>query len=186
MHQAVRNRRLTILLALLLCSTCSTPTNMPASPVFRKGVTLAGDPTQFTGNNFAVLRQVLNTRAGVIGVNLPWNGATADCASGSNARRPANPKYWDDPQYANSPAVMIVDAITNYVAQNGNGALVMGITWGTPGWAACPGDPTDPTLQPFYPPQNAGDYGNFMYAMSERYSGDHVNDSGVPIGKIRD
>lgn len=159
--------------------------NVAAQPVYRKGVTLAGDLNTYTQNNFATLQQIINTGAGVIGVNLPWNAATADCSSCS-AQRPANPTNWDDPQYANSPAVQVVDAITNYVAQHGNGAFVMGITYGTPGWAACPGDPTSPTQQPYYPPENAADYGNFMYAMSERYSGAHSNDSGVPIGKIRD
>jgi|SRR5579859_7259264 len=186
MHQAARNMKLTVFLALLFSSACGHPGNKPASPVLRKGVTLAGDLAQFTGNNFSVLQQILDTRAGVIGVNLPWNAATADCSSGCEPRRPANPTYWDDPQYASSPAVQALDAITSYVAQNGNGAFVMGITWGTPGWAACPGDPNDPTLLQNYPPENAADYGDFMYAMSERYSGNHVNDSGLQIGKIRD
>ena len=186
MRQAVRNVKLAVFLALLLGSACGRPTNRPASPVLRKGVTLAGDLAQFTGNNFSVLQQILNTRAGVIGVNLPWNAATADCSSECDPRRPANPTYWDDPQYANSPAVQALDAITSYVAQNGNGAFIMGITWGTPGWAACPGDPNDPTLLQNYPPENAADYGDFMYAMSERYNGNHVSDSGLQIGKIRD
>jgi len=174
-----------LLLVILWCYILVSASVKATTPVFRKGVTLAGDLTQYTANNFAVLQQILNTGAGVIGVNLPWNAATSDC-SGCEAVRPTNPRNWDDPQYANSPAVQVMDAITNYIAQNGNGAFVVGITYGTPGWAACPQDPTDPSLQPYYPPQNAADYGDFMYAMSERYSGTHTNDSGVPIGKIRD
>lgn len=183
-------RRLTagliLLLPLLLSLNCDTATKSTPRPVFRKGVTLAGDLTTFTNHNFDGLQQILNTGAGVIGVNLPWNAATADCSSGCVARKPSNPRYWNDPQYANSPAVQMLDAITNHVAQNGGGAFVMGITWGTPGWATCAGDSTDPHQQPFYPPQNAADYGDFMYAMSERYNGTHLNDSGVAIGKVRD
>jgi hypothetical protein len=144
-----------------------------ATPVSRKGVTLAGDLSYYTASNFAALQAILDTNAGVIGVNLPWNAATADCSSGCDTQRPSSPTSWNDPQYANSPAVQIVDQITEYVAAHGNGAFVMGITFGTPGWAACAGDPTDPSKQPYYPPQNSSDYGDFMYAMSERYSGAH-------------
>ena len=178
--------KLFVALLLPLTFSCNTPMKAPATPVSRKGVTLAGNLTDFTANNFAVLQEVLKTNSGVIGVNLPWNAATMDCSSGCEARRPANPTYWDDPQYSHSPAVQVVDAITNYIAQNDGGAFVLGITFATPGWAACPGDPSDPAQQPFYPPESASDYGDFMYAMSERYSGNHSNDSGVPIGKIRD
>jgi hypothetical protein len=180
------NWRVLLLLTLLVCVGCNAPTHKGTGPVFRKGVTLAGDLTQFTDHQFAGLQQILDTRAGVIGVNLAWYAATSDCLSGCAAQRPANPTDWDDPQYAGSPAVQALDAITNYVAQNGGGAFVLGITWGTPAWAACPGDLNDPTLLQNYPPQNAADYGDFMYAMSERYSGNHVSDSGVAIGKVRD
>lgn len=158
-----------------------------STAVLRKGVTLAGSLTYFTANNYANLQAILNTNAGVIGVNIPWNAATADCSDSScSALRPAKPTFWNDPQYANSPAIQVVDQITKYVAQRGHGAIVMGITYGTPGWAACPGDPTDPAKQPYYPPQNAADYGNFMYAMSERYNGTHTNNGGHGIGKVRD
>jgi hypothetical protein len=175
--------------AKLICILFFVPTlhAQSNSAVLRKGVTLAGDLTYFTTNNYVNLQALLNTNAGVIGVNLPWNAATADCSDSScSAQRPANPTSWNDSQYANSPAVQVVDQISEYMAQHGNGAIVLGITYGTPGWAACPGDPTDPTKQPYYPPQNAADYGNFMYAMSERYSGSHINASGQSIGKITD
>lgn len=162
-------------------------TTCAQTPVMRKGVTLAGDMTQFTANNYAMLQQVLNTGAGVIGVNLPWFAATADCTSGCNAQEPSNPSSWNDPVYENSPAVQVVDQITSYVQAHGNGAIVMAITFGTPGWAACSGDPTNGAIpQTNYPPQNAADYGNFMYAMSERYNGTHTSALGVAIGKIRD
>ena len=187
MHdRAFIHLKMLLAVCLLVNTSCTTSINPSSTPVFRKGVTLAGNITDFTANNFALLQQVLKTGSGVIGVNLPWNAATMDCSAGCLARRPANPMNWDDPQYAESPAVQVLDAITNYVAQNGNGAFVLGITYATPGWAACPGDPADPAQLAFYPPQNASDYGDFMYAMSERYSGSHISDSGVPIGKIRD
>lgn len=92
----------------------------------------------------------------------------------------------DDPVYTASLAVQDLDNISNYVAEHGDGAFLMVITFGTPGWAACPGDPVDPAQQPFYPPQKASDYGDFMYAMSERYNGAHKSDAGVPIGRVRD
>ena len=163
------------------------PAAAQVTPVLRKGVTLAGDYSQYTANNFALLQTILNTGAGEIGFNLPWNAATQDCTSGCQAEEPANPTNWDDPQYANSPTVQALDEISNYIATNGNGAHLVVITYGTPGWAACPGDPTSgPIPQTNYPPQNAADYGNFMYAMSERYSGTHVNDSGLQLGFVRD
>ncbi|MCL5020512.1 MAG: hypothetical protein M1339_02365 [Bacteroidetes bacterium] len=99
--------------------------------------------TQFTANNYAMLQQVLNTGAGVIGVNLPWFAATTDCTSGCNAQEPSNPSSSNDPVYENSPAVQVVDQITSYVQAHGNGAIVMAITFGTPGWAACSGDPSN-------------------------------------------
>src|SRR5579871_3130242 len=182
MWRSVGNLGVLVLLSVLLSVNCNAPTG----PVFRKGVTLAGDYSQFTANNFAILHQILNTRAGVIGVNLPWDAATTTCPSGCTPQRPSNPTDWNDPQYSNSPTVQALDAITGYVSKYGGGAFVMGVTYGTPQWAACPGDPTSATQPNNYPPQNAADYGNFMYAMSERYSGNHVNNSSVPIGKIRD
>jgi len=166
-------------------STPSTPALQPAqSVVYRKGVTLTGDASIFIVNNFSELQRVLDTAAGVIGINLPWFGATQPCATCS-AQKPSNPRNWDDPVYAASLYVQEADQISNYVAQHGNGAFLMMVTYGTPGWAACPGDPTDST-QPYYPPQNAADYGDFMYAMSERYNGTHTSDAGLAIGPARD
>jgi hypothetical protein len=156
-----------------------------STPIYRKGVTLAGDLNVFIRNNFSELQRILDTGAGVIGVNLPWFGATQPCPT-CTARKPANPRDWDDPVYAASAFVQQLDQISNYVAQHGSGALLMVITYGTPGWAACPGDLTDPIQQPNYPPQKAADYGDFMYAMSERYSGAHVSHSGMAIGRVRD
>jgi hypothetical protein len=176
-----------VVLAFTLSACWPVTCKAQTTPVLRKGITLAGDFSQYTANNFAVLQQILNTNAGVIGFNLPWFGATVDCSDNScQAQRPANPTNWDDPQYANSPTVQALDAISNYILVHGNGAIIMGITFGTPGWAACPSDPTDPTQQPYYPPQNAADYGNFMYAMSERYNGTHTSDHGLAIGKVTD
>lgn len=159
------------ILIMLICFASM----LHASAVARKGITLAGPLTYFTQNNFANLQAVLNTNAGVIGVNIPWNASTS--------ARPANPTNWNDPQYAASSNLQAVDQITEYVAQHGNGAIVLGITYGTPSWAACPGDTGDTSN---YPAQNAADYGNYMYAMSERYNGTHVNNSKQNIGRIRD
>src|SRR5579871_6669211 len=102
-----------VLLSVLLSVNCNAPTG----PVFRKGVTLAGDYSQFTASNFAILHQILNTRAGVIGVNLPWDAATTACQSGCTPQRPSNPTDWNDPQYSNSPTVQVLDAITGYVSK---------------------------------------------------------------------
>ncbi|HEX8712510.1 MAG TPA: hypothetical protein VF730_11595 [Terracidiphilus sp.] len=177
--------RLWVAIAAVAC-TLSAACASAQTPVYRKGVTLAGSLSQYTANNFAVLQQILNTGAGVIGFNLPWFAATQDCSDTScQAQKPASPRNWDDPQYANSPTVQALDAISHYVAQHGNGAFMMVITFGTPGWAACPLDPTG-AQQAYYPPQNAADYGDFMYAMSERYSGAHTNDAGTPIGAVKD
>ena len=41
--------------------------------------------------------------------------------------------------YENSPAVQQMDQISEYVQSHGNGAFIMAITYGTPGWAACSG-----------------------------------------------
>jgi hypothetical protein len=159
---------------------------LPASsPVYRKGVTLAGDVKVFVRNNFAELQRILDAGAGVIGVNLPWNAATQTCPT-CDAQKPSNPRNWDDPIYAASEAVQNLDKISNYLAQHGHGAFLMVITYATPGWAACPGDLTDRTQQPNYPPLKAADYGDFMYAMSERYSGTHVSGAGMAIGRVRD
>ncbi|MFB3815093.1 MAG: hypothetical protein ACE14L_13380 [Terriglobales bacterium] len=172
-----------VTLCLLLAGVLSA--NMSATtPVFRKGVTLAGDPNVFIQNNFAELQRILDAGAGVIGYNLPWFAATQPCPT-CEAQRPSNPRDWNDPVYAASEAVQNLDRISNYIAQHGNGAFLMVITFGTPGWAACPGDPTGPA-QPYYPPQNAADYGDFMYAMSERYRGTHVSNLGIAIGFVRD
>jgi hypothetical protein len=168
----------------MLISALQSVNGSAQTPVYRKGVTLAGDSSQYTANNFAGLQQILNTNAGVIGFNLPWYQATTDCSDSSCLTlKPTNPRDWNDPQYANSPVVQTLDAISNYIAVHGHSAFIMGITFGTPGWAACPAERTDSA---FYPPQNAADYGDFMYAMSERYSGHHTSNSGVAIGFIRD
>lgn len=151
--------------------------------VLRKGVTLAGKLDYFTSNNFANLQKVLDSGAGVIGVNLPWYAATQPCAD-CPAERPDNPRDWNDSTYAASKAVQDLDRISSYVDQNGEGAILMVIAYGTPGWAACPRDDKYDTR--FYPPQNAADFGDFMYAMSERYNGSHVSDSGREIGAVRD
>jgi hypothetical protein len=169
----------------LLIFDLSTQNAAAQTPIFRKGVTLAGDTSVFTANNFAELQRILNTGAGVIGYNLPWFAATQTCPTCS-AQRPATPRNWNDPTYAASAAVQTLDQISNYIARNGRGTFLMVITYGTPGWAACPGDPTDPTRQPYYPPQNAADYGDFMYAMSERYNGTHTSNQGVAVGFVRD
>ena len=161
----------------------ATPSN--AQPVQRKGVTLAGDINYFISNNFANLQAVLNTGAGTVGVNLPWFAATQTCA-GCGSTEPSNPTSWNDPVYAASPAVAQLDKISSYIRQHGNGVTLMVITFGTPSWAACSGDPTDPAQQPYYPPQDAADYGDFMYAMSERYNGQHTNSSGEQLGFVRD
>jgi len=185
MTNRLHSCHISVLLLIVVISIVSSCTANSQTPVARKGVTLAGDMTKFTENNFALLQQVLNTGAGVIGVNLPWNASTADCSSGCSAQRPSSPASWDDSVYENSPAVQVVDKITGYVQAHGNGAIVMGVTYGTPGWAACSGDLSS-SQQPYIPPQNAADYGDFMYAMSERYSGTHTSQAGVAIGKIRD
>lgn len=167
-------------------TAATTAATSAAKPVARKGVTLAGGLNYFIQNNYANLREVLNTGAGVIGVNLPWSAATQDCSSCA-PRRPADPRYWDDPTYAKSQAVQQLDEVSSYVAKHGNGAFLMVIVYNTPAWANCPADLTaDPQHSSNYPPQNAADFGNFMYAMSERYSGNHKSDSGIPIGFVRD
>lgn len=154
-----------------------------ATPVLRKGVTLAGDLNTFIASGFSRLQDVLDSGAGVIGVNLPWYAATQASGS-SSAAKPASPTLWNDPTYESSVAVDQLDKITRYVQQHGNGAIVMGIVWGTPGWAACAGDlPYDERL---YPPKDAADFGDFMYAMSERYRGSHLDGDGLAIGKVRD
>lgn len=153
-----------------------------AQPVQRKGVTLAGDLNYFITNNFANLQQVLNTRAGTIGVNLFWNEATQPC-QGCTAVRPANPRAWNDATYNSSLAVQQLDKISDYIRRNAPGVTMMVITFGTPGWAQCAGDPAG---QIYYPPKNAADYGDFMYAMSERYNGTHSNGAGLTMGKVRD
>lgn len=155
------------------------------TPVHRKGVTLAGDVNDYIVNNFALLQQVLDAGVGVIGVNLPWYAATQPCPT-CDAERPSNPTNWNDATYSSSEVVKQLDKIANYVMIHGNGAFVMGIAWGTPGWAACPGDNTGGHDIRLYPPQNASDFGDFMYAMSERYSGSHTNSDGLAIGKVRD
>ena len=152
-------------------------------PVARKGVTLAGDHQYFIQNNFANLQAVLDTGAGVIGVNLPWYAATQPSPT-SDAVRPTNPAAWNDPVYESSTAVAELDAISRYVEEHGNGAFVMAIAWGTPDWAACAGDLGNDTR--LYPPQDAADYGDFMYAMSERYNGSHVDSDNNAIGFVRD
>lgn len=153
------------------------------TPVHRKGVTLAGDLSYFISGGFVKLQEVLDSGAGVIGVNLPWYAAT-EAVPGGGAAEPANPSQWNDPTYESSVAVDDLDKITRYVQEHGNGAFVMGIVWGTPDWAACPGDLAyDARL---YPPQDAADFGAFMYAMSERYRGTHLDASGNAIGKVRD
>jgi hypothetical protein len=145
----------------------------PRAFALRKGVTLAGDLNDFIVNNYALLQQVINSGAGVIGVNLPWYEAAPTS--------PVNPQNWNDPVYAGSQAIAKLDKISNYVKNHGNGAIVMAITWGTPAWAACPGDNVNGHDIRMYPPKNASDYGDFMYAMSERYKGTYTN-----IGKVRD
>lgn len=147
--------------------------------VMRKGVTLAGDISQYALNNYADLRDILDTGAGVIGVNIPWYLITA------GPKKPSHPRMWNDPVYENSSILQHIDAISGYVKSHGKGAMIMAITYGTPTWAACPGDLKSPQ-HPFFPPRNAADYGDFMYAMSERYNGRHVNSHGVAIGPIRD
>src|ERR1035437_10902129 len=81
----------------MLISALQSVNTSAQTPVYRKGVTLAGASSQYTANNFAGLQQILNTNAGVIGFNLPWYGATVDCSDNScQAQRPANPTNWDD------------------------------------------------------------------------------------------
>lgn len=155
------------------------------TPVLRKGVTLAGELDDYIVNNFALLQQILDSGAGVIGVNLPWYEATMPCAT-CDAIKPTNPRDWNDPLYASSAVVQKADKISNYVATNGNGAFIMVIAWGTPGWAACPGDLNGTNDIRLYPPKDASDFGDFIYAMSERYRGSHTNDDGLLIGKVRD
>jgi len=162
------------------------PTKLVTStPVLRKGVTLAGDVQAFIDNNFALLQQALDAGAGVIGINVPWYEATQSCST-CNSVEPSNPTDWNDAIYAGNHLIEKVDKITNYVMNNGNGAIVMGIAWGTPDWAACPGDLGNGYDLRLYPPQDAADFGDFMYAMSERYRGSHTNNNGLAIGKIRD
>jgi hypothetical protein len=165
-------------MAVLITTSCAN-----AEFTHRKGVTLAGDVQSFIDNDFAKLQDVLDSGAGVIGVNLPWYAATQTCATCS-AVEPTDPSDWNDGVYASSPAVEMLDLISSYVQENGNGAFVMAIVWGTPGWAACSADLAfDARL---YPPQDAADFGEFMYAMSERYRGTHTSDDDVAIGKVRD
>jgi hypothetical protein len=114
----------------------------------------------------------------VIGANLYWSEAAG--------RRPGNARDWNDPTYAGSSTVQFLDGVSNYVATHGNGAFLMVITVQTPGWAACPGDTIHGGDSVYYPPQNAADYGDFMYAMSERYSGGHTNNQGTALGFVRD
>lgn len=161
----------------------ATDPAITATPVFRKGVTLAGDENLFIQNDFAKLKDVLNSGAGVIGVNLPWFGATQPCHD-CDAVEPATPRNWNDTTYAASESTAKLDKISSFLRTRGNGALLMVIVFGTPGWAACPGDPVDDS--PYTPPQDAADFGDFMYAMSERYSGAHTNDDGLELGKVRD
>lgn len=155
------------------------------TPVYRKGVTLAGELDDYIINNFALLQQILDSGAGVIGVNLPWYEATMPCDN-CDAVKPSDPRDWNDSLYASTAVVKKLDKISNYVKNKGNGAFIMVIAWGTPGWAACPDDLTDTNDIRLYPPQKASDYGDFMYAMSERYRGSHTNDDGLDIGKVRD
>lgn len=176
-----------VVLAATLGAVGSPPASSEAAgttvPVHRKGVTLAGDLDYFISSGFARLQDVLDSGAGVIGVNLPWYAAT-QAAGASAAVKPTNPRLWNDATYESSDAVDQLDKITRYVQENGNGAFVMGIVWGTPGWAACAADlPYDERL---YPPKDAADFGDFMYAMSERYRGTHLDGSGAAIGKVRD
>lgn len=183
-------RRLTLFFAFAVFQTgCrpTTPTTTGATTaVARKGVTLAGGLNYFIQNSYANLQKVLNTGAGVIGVNLPWSAATQDCGS-CVARRPADPRYWNDPTYAKGATVQQLDEISSYVAQQGNGAILMVIVYSTPRWANCPADvKADPQHSWDYPPQNTADFGNFMYAMSERYSGKHYSNSGIHIGLVND
>lgn len=183
-----KTRMTAIAVTIAVVGTLGAVTAVPesaeaATPVSRKGVTLAGDLNVYIASNFARLQEILDNGAGVIGVNLPWYAATQPAGS-STAVEPANPTHWDDSTYESSEAVEQLDKISRYVQQNGNGALVMGIVWGTPGWAACAGDlPYDERL---YPPQDAADFGDFMYAMSERYRGSHVDSTGAGIGFVRD
>lgn len=188
----MKNTRLTVAtlaLATALCTLASvagaaTPQARAAtSPVHRKGVTLAGELEHFTSGGFANLQKVLDTGAGVIGVNLPWYAAT-EATPGGGAAKPASPSSWNDATYEASAAVDSLDKITRYVSEHGNGAFVMAIVWGTPDWAACPGDLAHDAR--LYPPRDAADFGAFMYAMSERYRGTHVDAGGSPIGKVRD
>ena len=155
------------------------PSAFGQRPVMRKGVTLVGDMSQYTVNNYAELQRILDTGAGVIGVNLPWYQITA------GPQKPSHPRMWNDPVYENSSILQYVDELSGYVKLHGNGAMVMAITYGTPTWAACSADLTSPQ-QPFIPALNAADYGDFMYAMSERYNGKHVDGHGAVIGSIRD
>lgn len=155
------------------------------TPVLRKGVTLAGDIDDYIANNFALLQQALDAGAGVIGVNVPWYESTQTCQT-CPAAKPSNPSDWNDPIYASNHLLEKIDKITNYVMTHGNGAIVMGIAWGTPEWAACPADLGNGYDLRLYPPKDAADYGDFMYAMSERYRGSHTNNDGLAIGKIRD
>lgn len=185
----VRRNPMCLLLAVALALTIALPLMCSAqvTPVARKGITLAGDPSYYTASSFSKLQDILNTGVGEIAYNLPWNQATKDCADTScTALKPTNPTDWDDPQYANSPTVQAFDQIANYVATNAPGVHLIAITYGTPGWANCTVGGVQLDVGPNYPPQNASDYGDFMYAMSERYSGAHTSDGGLALPFVRD
>lgn len=160
--------------------------------VARKGVTLAGDPSYYTASSFANLQAILNTGVGEIAYNLPWNGATTPTTCGTPpcvSVKPTTPTDWDDPAYTSSSVVQAFDQIAHYIHANAPGVNLIAITYGTPGWANCSSGGVQLDAGPNYPPQNASDYGDFMYAMSERYNGTHTNDvaqGGITLPFVRD
>ncbi len=155
-------KRIAAVLALLASTVAAGATAQSAQPARHMLVGIF-DEAETLGNTDTAFPMLKSLRTQVVRVTMYWGGK----GGVAGKRRPAHPRYPDDPAY-NWGAY---DNMVRAAAQNK--IKVLFSIWGTPGWA-------NRKTGLNHAPRLSRDLRNFAYAAAKRYSGTFVPDDGNP------